>query len=187
MQVDEIITERLVLKKLTPEIYNYLFTNLNDEDIKQFLGTATDEDFAKEKDNYSKGIVTYNRTFVNFVLTEKATGTAIGWCGFHTWYPKHSRAEIGYHMNHDNHKRKGYMSEALAAVLKYGFEVMQLHRVEALIAEYNEPSLKLLQKNGFVYEGRLREHYNVDGTMEDSIMYSLLKNEYKYSIKKEAV
>ena len=71
------------------------------------------------------------------------------------------------------------MSEALAAVLDYGFGTMGLHRVEALVAEWNVPSLKLLAKFNFTFEGTLREHYNVDGIMEDSVMYSLLKTEFK--------
>ena len=181
MTIEEIVTDRLILRIVTPEVHSYIYDNYDDNGIKAFFGIETDENLTKEKNNYNKGIVTYRRSFVNFVLADKVTGMAIGWCGFHTWYPEHNRAEIGYHMNDDTHKGKGYMSEAIAAVLQYGFEVMQLHRVEALIAEYNEPSYKLLQKNGFVYEGCLREHYNVDGKMEDSMMYSLLKSEYKPS------
>lgn len=70
------------------------------------------------------------------------------------------------------------MSEVLPVVLQYGFEQMNLHRVEALLADYNMASKRLLVKNGFVYEGCLREHYYVDGVPEDSVMYSLLNHEF---------
>jgi ribosomal-protein-alanine N-acetyltransferase len=177
--MESIVTNRLILKKLTPEIYKDLFENYSDTAIKEYFGFTTDEELNAEKENYAKGIATFNRSFINFAITEKETGNVIGFCGFHTWYPKHLRAEIGYSLNDDIHKRKGYMTETLDAVLRYGFGIAKLHRVEALIAEENEASLKLLQKFGFQYEGRLREHYNVNGVMEDSILYSLLKHEFR--------
>lgn len=177
--MDALITNRLILKKLTPEVYKELFESGNDTVITEFFGFTTNEALEKEKDNYAKGIVTFNRSFINFLLQEKETGSVIGSCGFHTWYPKHQRAEIGYSLYDDAHKRKGYMTEALAAVLSYGFAVAKLHRVEALIAEENMASYKLLQKFGFQYEGRLREHYNVNGVMEDSILYALLKHDFQ--------
>jgi len=70
------------------------------------------------------------------------------------------------------------MTEALEAVLEYGFENMKLNRVEALIAEYNIPSLKLLQRFNFQKEGVLRAHYYVDGIAEDSSMYALLSEDW---------
>lgn len=102
----------------------------------------------------------------------------MGWCGFHTWFTKHRRAEIGYVLNHDQYKGKGNMKEALPAVLKFGFENMDLHRVEALVAPGNKPSLKLLLRSGFAQEGLLRQHYFVNGKMEDSAIFSLLRSEY---------
>ena len=71
------------------------------------------------------------------------------------------------------------MTEALKAVLGYGFSQMGLHRIEAMAAPYNTASLRLLQNMGFTFEGTLRQHYNVNGNMEDSVMYSLLKHEFK--------
>ena len=178
MEFEYINTPRLKLLKLTPEVYKYIFNNYTNEELKSFLGLSTDEELLFEKLKYSKGITTYNYSFTNFQLIEKQTDTLIGWCGFHTWVQKHSRAEIGYNLKDDNHKQKGYMSEALKAVIQYGFDVMKLHRIEALVAKYNTPSVKLLEKYGFTYEGCLREHYNVNGKMEDSQMYSLLKHEW---------
>ena len=71
------------------------------------------------------------------------------------------------------------MREALPEVLKYGFNTMNLHRIEALIAPGNIPSLKLLQRTGFTREGLLREHYMKGGRLEDSVIFSLLRPEYE--------
>jgi ribosomal-protein-alanine N-acetyltransferase len=64
-------------------------------------------------------------------------------------------------------------------VLNYGFTELELHRIQALIAIENEPSLKLLLKNGFTKEGIMREDYVVNGKNEDSHCFSLLKWEWE--------
>lgn len=180
MQPKELHTERLRLRIYTPEVANHVFTSMTDAEIRAFLGLDSAEALQKEKDKFSKGLTTYNRTFLNFHIIEKETGAIIGGCGFHTWFPDHMRAEIGYALNHDNHKQKGFMREALLPILRYGFEEMGLHRIEALIDAENIASLKLLISFNFVKEGVLREHYVVDGIPEDSVAYSLLKPEFKY-------
>jgi len=178
MEFTTLHTQRLTLRALTPEVYDYIHTNLGNTELMEFLGLESAEDLALEKEKYSNGYATHNRTFIYFQIIEKASGDIIGNCGFHTWYPKHNRAEIGYDLKHEQHKRKGLMTEAVRAVLDYGFIDMQLHRVEALVADYNEASVRLLKSFGFTFEGTLREHYNVAGTIEDSDMYSLLKHEF---------
>ena len=105
----------------------------------------------------------------------KDEDVVIGWCGYHTWYTNHNRAELGYVMNDELYKGKGYMKEALRPIIQYGFGKMNLNRIEAYIAEDNIPSYKLLAANGFVKEGLLREHYFTKGRHEDSILYALLK------------
>jgi [ribosomal protein S5]-alanine N-acetyltransferase len=179
MQFEELITPRLILRKLTAEIYNHLHENMDDSELAAFLGLASEAALQREKDKYKQGYTSFNRTLVNFQLIEKETGKVIGDCGYHTWSPPHLRAEIGYGLHSDNYKGKGLMTEALKAVLGYGFSQMDLHRIEAMAAPYNTASLRLLQNMGFTFEGTLRQHYNVNGNMEDSVMYSLLKHEFK--------
>lgn len=176
MQFEELHTERLILRKITPEVLNYVHATLDDQALLEFFGTDQ-EGLEKQKDKFAKGMVTFNRTFANFQLLDKTTGKVIGGCGYHTWYPLHNRAEIGYDIA-EPYRRKGLMTEAVGAILEYGFNQMGLHRVEALTATYNESSQKIIKHFNFTFEGTLRKHYNVDGIMEDSVMYSLLKDEY---------
>jgi ribosomal-protein-alanine N-acetyltransferase len=178
MQFEELTTPRLILRKLTPEAYKYLHENLDDKGLSAFLGLGSEAALQREKDKYKQGYTSFNRSLVNFQLIEKETGEAIGDCGYHTWSPPHLRAEIGYGLHSDNYKGKGLMTEALKSVLGYGFNQMGLHRIEAMAAPYNTASVRLLQNMGFTFEGTLRQHYNVNGNMEDSVMYSLLKHEF---------
>jgi ribosomal-protein-alanine N-acetyltransferase len=103
----------------------------------------------------------------------------LGWCGFHTIVVNHMRAEIGYELLEEEDRNKGYMGEAIKAVLQFGFEQLNLHRIEALTSPTNLFSQKLLHANGFVHEGELRRHYLKDGVFENSVFYSLLKEEHE--------
>lgn len=172
-------TERLFLREINPEILDYVYSQ-GDEDIMEYLGLPTVEDLEVEKrKHFGGGFTTYRIKLKGFVLVLKETGEAIGGAHYHTWQPMHARAEFGYHIYKEQHKRRGYMKEAIKAMLDYGFNEMELNRVEALIGPGNEASQRLVKGFGFVQEGVLREHYCKNGELQDSIVFSLLKREHK--------
>ena len=72
------------------------------------------------------------------------------------------------------HQGKGIISEAIKEVVNYGFEVMKLHSIEAIIDPKNFGSEKVLQKNGFVKEAHLKENEYYEGRFLDTVIYSLL-------------
>lgn len=179
MQFEYIETERLKLRKITPQVMEYVYNSLTDDETMAFFGLTSIEALEKERFKFRNGLATFNKSYLNFIIIDKQTNRAIGSSGYHTWYLDHNRAEIGYALYDDTNKRKGYMSEAVAAILAYGFTEMKLYRIEAMVADYNTASVRILEKFGFVHEGRLREHYNVNGKMEDSVLYGLLKKEFR--------
>lgn len=171
------INNNLSLRAVTPDVYSFVFSNYNDVQLMEFFGLSTPEELAKEKSRFEKGMTTFNKTFVLFHILENDKN--LGWCGYHTWYTDHARAEIGYVLANEESKGKGIMSAALNAVIDYGFKTMNLHRIEAFVGPNNIPSLKLMDKFNFTKEGHLREHYFKNNIMEDSLVFSLLKREYK--------
>lgn len=171
-------TANMTLLGYTPQDMSYIFENYTRAEIMRTLGHSSEEDYLSEEHKYRAGYASYNRSFLLFLLACKPDGTIIGRCGLHNWNKDHLRAEVGYVMHADAYKRKGLMSEALGAILDYGFRNLDLHRIEALVSSYNEPSRKLLQKYGFVQEGIMREHYLVNGQFEDSLVYSKLRREH---------
>lgn len=178
MTFETLETDRLILLKLDSKKMNEIFALKDDEKIREILGITDEEEFARQKRMNHYGYESYNRKMLNFKIVEKQSGKKIGNCSFHTWNPQHHRAEVGYDLFSDEFKRKGYMKEALGKVLEYGFNEMDLNRIEALIDDENTPSRKLLEHYGFVREGITRGHYLVDGIFEDSVLYSLLKSEF---------
>jgi len=172
-------TNRLLLKGLTHSDMDYIFTNLPKEEIMKLLGHRSDEAFQKEADKQKNGYSSYNRRFILFLLIEKSTQTILGRCGLHNWNADHKRAEIGYHLEEEQFKQRGFMTEAVEAILTYGFEKMELHRIEALVGSENIPSLKIMNHFGFVREGVLREHWLTGDQFGDSIMFSKLRREFQ--------
>ncbi len=171
-------TERLLLKAVTPALMRSVLSTMSDDDAIAFLGLTGPDELNSERKKLAGGLETYRNTFLQFVLQVKATGRNIGRGGFHNWAVQHARAEVGYLITDVSQRNMGYMKEAMAAIVNYGFTELMLNRVEALIGPDNEPSLRLAKGLGFVEEGRLRSHYFVDGVYHDSLMFGLLRSEY---------
>ena len=185
MELEALETDRLLLKMITPEQFKILFQQFEQAEIMSLLGLKTEEEFAEEKMKSDRGYQTYDRTILSFFLVLKETNETIGRSGFHNWYAKHQRAEVGYVLSSEAHRRQGYMGEALAAILEHGFKVMGLNRIEACIGPDNIASLTLIKKFGFTQEGILRQHYCYDGELMDSIIFSLLREEYSSASESE--
>lgn len=170
-------SERLDLVLITPSLIHDLFESTRQKQIQDIFG-FDEKLYLKYKLMHEKGMETYNVSLRYFLIVERETTQPIGEIGFHTWNTVHNRAELFYSLREDQCKRKGFMSEALPLVLEYGFNVMNLRRIEALIAKTNEPSFRLLQKNNFSFEGTMRQDYFWEGEQTDSDCYSLLRSEF---------
>lgn len=171
-------TQRLILKGLSPRDMDAIFGSYPKAEIMHLLGHRSEEDYLAEEHKQKNGYSTYNRDFLLFLLNDKNTGRIIGRCGLHNWNKDHARAEIGYVMHDEGQRQKGLMSEAVAAVIAYGFHELKLHRIEALAGASNIPSLRILEKFGFQKEGLLREHWQMPNGFENSLVFSLLRKEY---------
>lgn len=101
----------------------------------------------------------------------------IGHCSLFNLNAQCQRAEIGYGMAFDAWG-KGYMHEALSAVVSYAFTELALNRIEADIDPRNVGSAKTLERLGFQNEGLLRERWVVDGEVSDSGIYGLLRRDW---------
>lgn len=175
-------TPRLLIRIDTLEEYTELFNTHTDEELKMLFGFRTDEELMNQKLKIEKGLKTHRTTCLFFHLIEKETNKVIGGVAFHNWYPVHRRSEIGYDIKYEEYKNKGYMKEAVKAIVAYGFYELNLNRIEAVIAPDNIASQKTVEGTGFVREALLKEHYNDDGVISDSLIYRLLLSEYNNRI-----
>lgn len=109
----------------------------------------------------------------------KEGGGLIGSCGYYKWLkPDGHQAEIGYDLDPE-YWGKGIMTEALTAIIDFGFKRMRLNRIELLAMPRNRRSIRLAKKLGFVKEGTLREHgFDEKGRRTDDTLFSLLKKDW---------
>jgi len=104
--------------------------------------------------------------------------TPVGLLGFSDIERTAGVATISYWI-HPDHWGTGYGTEAVELFVEYGFEQLGLHKVVAEVIDFNEVSKHLLEKIGFVEEGRQREQDFVDGEYHDCVLYGLLASEWR--------
>ena len=88
-------------------------------------------------------------------------------------------ATVGLSIARQADRGKGYGTDATKTILRYGFEHLGLHRVTAVIAEHNGGAQRILEKCGFVQEGREREAIYNSGRRWDRLTYGLLRPEFE--------
>ena len=174
-------TERLMLRQVTPADAADMFDYLSDQDVVKPMGL---DPFETAKDVWDE-IKWYTSIYeegsgIRWGITLKNSSKVIGSCGFLNRIPKHYRAEVGYEISKD-YWGKGIASEALEAVVKYGYHHLQLERIEALIEPANVASQKLVEKQGFLKEGLLRHYEFARGKFDDLYMYSIIKADFHAS------
>lgn len=113
------------------------------------------------------------RTRFQLAVTLRATGELIGNCGIRRDSPMSHEAEIGYEIAPDQWGR-GYASEAVAVIVRFGIETLRVHRITAWLVADNVASARVLEKNGFQLEGRLRDKEMYKGRYWDVLMYARL-------------
>lgn len=92
--------------------------------------------------------------------------------------PEHYRSQTGYVL-HPDYWGKGYMNEALGAMLEFGFTKLDLHSIEAQLTPNNTASLNVLERAGFTREGYFREDFFFRGEFFDTLSYSILKQDWE--------
>jgi ribosomal-protein-alanine N-acetyltransferase len=167
-------TERLLLRRVDSNDVKEIFALRSNPETMKYIPrplVKTDEDALEHiamidtKIDSNEGI--------NWAITLKDNPKLIGIIGHYRIKPEHYRAEIGY-MLLPEYQGKGIISEAVREAVKYGFNVMNLHSIEAIIAPENYGSAKVLEKNGFVKEAHLRENEFYEGRFLDTVIYSIL-------------
>lgn len=117
-------------------------------------------------------------TSIGWAITLRGQERVLGGVSLHAWSHYHRRAEVGYDLARA-FWGQGIGSEAVRAVVAFGFTQMELNRIEAATIADNHESVNLLKKLGFRLEGLRRGYsWEEDGTFHDSAMFGLLRKEF---------
>lgn len=172
-------THRFILRKIeitdSEEVFNYF----SKDEVTQYydLESFTNKSQAVEVINRWASRFEQNEG-IRWGIEDKETNKIIGSCGYHNWDKGHFKAEIGFEVT-PVYWRKGVMTEVIKPIIQYGFEQMELFRIEAFYDPENIASKSCLEKAGFIFEGILRKSAFEKGKFCDAAVCSILKEEYK--------
>jgi ribosomal-protein-alanine N-acetyltransferase len=170
-------TDRLLLRPLQDSDAEALFAVFADPTVMRYWSTPPWTEIESAHVMIAQDRDTTSGQHLRLGIALKAGTPLIGTCTFFDINTTCRRAEIGYALG-STAWGKGYMNEALTALLDYGFAELDLNRVEADIDPRNEASGKTLERLGFTREGLLRERWIVDGEVSDTAFYGLLRREW---------
>lgn len=118
-----------------------------------------------------------SRTLFQWGICPHGAEEVIGTCTLLGLDYTHGRAEIGFALARASWGR-GLASRAVGLMIGFAFETLGLRRLEADVDPRNGPSLRLLERQGFVKEGLLRERWYQLGERQDSVFLGLLRREW---------
>jgi len=179
-QFPELESERLYFRRILPSDAEGLYLLRSNDEVMRFMDTKKMESITEAEKMISSIDGSFkNGTGINWGIVEKSSNRFIGYFGFWRIIPEHCRAEIGYVLD-PMCWGKGYMIETLKALIKFSFEEMKVHSLEANVNPANSNSIKLLEKTGFKKEAYFRENFLFNNTFYDSVIYSLLEKDLQY-------
>ncbi|QQO07648.1 GNAT family N-acetyltransferase [Breznakiella homolactica] len=167
----DIKTERLLLRKITPEDAEMVFKWMSDPEVLKF------EDWILHTDTaFTKG-------FISWVTNDYATDKIYNW-GIQLGeelignilvtevLDEAKKGTIGYYLRKDCWS-KGYATEAVKAVIRYMFSEVGLYKIDARHAVKNRASGTVLQKAGMAYTGHVKEYYYCHSEWHDCDFYAI--------------
>ena len=172
----ELKTERLLLRRLERTDANKMFFLRSSENVLRYIGREPTKTIAEAEEFINKinKVVDENESILWGIVFLSEPSTIIGTICLWNFKKDDYRGEIGYIL-HPDHWRKGIMKEAINAVVDYGFTVLALHSIEALLNPENIASSSVLETTGFIKEGHLKESICFNGKFKDEAIYSRLK------------
>ncbi|KAB8135752.1 GNAT family N-acetyltransferase [Gracilibacillus oryzae] len=170
-------TDRLILRKVTLEDVEDMFYYASNDDVSKYVTWDTHKTIADAKGFVEFILQRYeNKQVAPWGIEYKDNGKFIGTVDFVWWEPLQRTAEIGYVISKD-YWGQGITTEAAREIIQFGFENMDLVRIQARCLTENIGSGRVMEKAGMTFEGVLRKALVMKGEHHDIKMYSILREE----------
>ncbi len=172
--VPELVTERLRLRAPLARDAAALLAVLGDPEVTRYHNVPTITTLAEARALLERLDQRYAaRETIRWAIELAERDEMIGTVGLLRFDFEHRHAEVGYEIARRWWGR-GLAPEAAAAVVRYGFSVLGLHRIEAGVLPGNALSVRVLQKLGFLEEGTRRDYLQLEGRFHSFRWFSLL-------------
>lgn len=181
MSAPTLITARLILRQLRPGDAEALFAALSDADLMTWWSSGPHQSLA-ETEAYVTRNAAEGQGWLCWAITVAGDDLALGWVILMDGKP--GVGEIGYILRRDRWG-SGIAREAVARVVEYGFTDGGLRRIFADTDPENAGSIALLGHLRFQREGHLRGEWETHIGVRDSLIFGLLKSEWRYDEKEE--
>jgi ribosomal-protein-alanine N-acetyltransferase len=171
-------TPRLILRELGPADLPALFAIHSDAQAMQWFGTDPMTEY-RQAEQLLAQFASWRalpNPGVRWGIERPSVPGLLGTCGLFKWNRPWRSCAIGFELAREA-QGQGLMTEALEAILGWGFAHMGLNRIEAQVHPQNLASLKLLERAGFVREGVSRQAGYWLGAHHDLVQCSLLREE----------
>jgi ribosomal-protein-alanine N-acetyltransferase len=172
-------TERLVLRWVTRDDAPDHFSLFSDPRVTRYWSTPAWTDMAQARDFVDAALAEYTSgEGLRFSIILRDSDTFVGSVKLYDFFDQNRRCDVGYALL-PAHWGKGYLAEAMVALLDYAFADLNMNRIEADIDPRNEASAKLLERMAFQKEGYMRERWIVNGEICDTAFYGRIKREWE--------
>ena len=174
-------TERLLLRTLTPDDFDALYSYQSRSDVARYLywGPRTkDEVGVSLNKKLASTAIRSQEDVLALAVVLKTTNEMVGDFILQLLSEEHRVAEIGFIIHPDHHGR-GYATEAGRALLGIAFDELELHRVIGRTEVRNVASARVLEKLGMRQEAHFVENEFVKGEWQSELVYAILDREWR--------
>jgi ribosomal-protein-alanine N-acetyltransferase len=177
-------TERLILRPFKYSDDDAMLKYwIADEKIQSLYSEPVYSTKEEVKGLLDKYIGSYQKEdYYRWAIIDKANNECICQIAYFLVDSKNHFAEIEYCIGSDFQCR-GYATEATKAVIDYGFNRINLHKVQICTKTINKPSKRVIEKCGFTYEGTLRDYFYMNNQYVGRLYFSILREEYENKAK----
>jgi len=171
-------TKRLLILEFTLDDFEAVHRYATNPNVVKFMAWGPNTEAETRNFLQSKLQSQVLKPRVSYDLAITVDRTPIGGGGLTIHNLKRDGAELGYCID-EPYWGKGFGTEFAAAMIRYGFEELLLHRVLAKCDPENHGSYMVMEKNGMTKEGHLRENLKIRGQYRDTLIYGILRHEWE--------
>jgi RimJ/RimL family protein N-acetyltransferase len=172
--------QKVLLRPVKRSDVRYFLKWFNDPEVTLYLNTSLPRtEMEEEKRIEELGTGRAQNTVILIIeAIEGDSAKPIGRTGLHDINPWYRSAGFSIALGEKDYWSKGYGTEAARLIINYGFDVLNLYRINSSVSGFNERSIRMHKSIGFREEGRQRGNIYKNGEFHDVVIFGLLREEW---------